>query len=121
MPALRGRDILAAAKTGSGKTLGFLIPLLELLWREKVSKLDGPVALVLSPTRELATQTYDVLRKIAIRHDFSAGLIIGKNQKVDDEAKVNIQTKKYQQSREIKKNYYTNLIIIERLLGASIL
>ena len=92
MPALRGRDILAAAKTGSGKTLGFLIPLLETLWREKVSKLDGPVAVVLSPTRELATQTYDVLRKIAIRHDFSAGLIIGKNQRVDDEAKVKIIT-----------------------------
>ena len=63
LPALRGCDILAAAKTGSGKTLGFLIPLLELLWRKKWSNQDGPAAIVLSPTRELAMQTFDVLKK----------------------------------------------------------
>mgnify|MGYP001803034637 FL=1 len=39
--------------------------------------LDGMSALIVSPTRELAYQTYSVLKKIGFRHDFSAGLIIG--------------------------------------------
>ncbi|XP_047128376.1 probable ATP-dependent RNA helicase DDX10 isoform X1 [Hydra vulgaris] len=75
--ALRGFDILAAAKTGSGKTLAFIIPILELLWRNKWTSNDGLGALVISPTRELAFQTYEVLRKVGKNHDFSAGLVIG--------------------------------------------
>lgn len=75
--ALRGRDVLGAAKTGSGKTLAFLIPLLEHLWRERWSPNDGIGALVISPTRELAYQTFEVLRRIGSHHDFSAGLVIG--------------------------------------------
>lgn len=50
---LLGRDILATAKTGSGKTLAFLIPMLEILSRLKITRSDGPSALVISPTREL--------------------------------------------------------------------
>ena len=75
--ALRGKDVLGAAKTGSGKTLAFLVPLLELLWRERWSQLDGMGALVISPTRELAYQTFEVLRKVGAGHDFSAGLVTG--------------------------------------------
>ena len=75
--ALNGRDILGAAKTGSGKTLAFLVPILELLWRERWTPLDGIGALVISPTRELAYQTFEVLRKVGCHHDFSAGLVIG--------------------------------------------
>lgn len=75
--ALAGRDVLGAAKTGSGKTLAFLVPLLELLWRERCSALDGMEALVISPTRELAYQTFEVLRKVGSHHDFSAGLVTG--------------------------------------------
>ena len=75
--ALLGSDILGAAKTGSGKTLAFLIPLLELLWRQKWSQLDGLGALIISPTRELAYQTFEVLKKVGSKHDLSAGLVIG--------------------------------------------
>lgn len=75
--ALRGKDVVGAAKTGSGKTLAFLIPLLELLWRERWSPMDGLGALVISPTRELAYQTFEVLRKVGACHDFSAGLVTG--------------------------------------------
>lgn len=75
--ALQGKDILGAAKTGSGKTLAFLIPVLENLFCKKWTRLDGMGALVISPTRELAYQIYEALRKIGILHDFSAGLIIG--------------------------------------------
>ena len=60
--ALCGRDILGAAKTGSGKTLAFVIPLLERLYLEKWSRDDGLAAIVLTPTRELALQIFDVLR-----------------------------------------------------------
>ena len=75
--ALQGRDILGAAKTGSGKTLAFLIPVLENLYRKKWTELDGLGALILSPTRELAIQIFEVLRKIGRYHTFSAGLVIG--------------------------------------------
>jgi len=75
--ALVGRDVLGAAKTGSGKTLAFLIPILEKLYRLKWSKMDGLGALIISPTRELATQTFMVLRTIGAPHAFSAGLLIG--------------------------------------------
>jgi ATP-dependent RNA helicase DDX10/DBP4 len=75
--ALAGRDILAAAKTGSGKTLSFLVPVLESLFRQGWSMHDGVGAIVLSPTRELAGQIFAVLRKIGSSHNFSAGLVIG--------------------------------------------
>ncbi|KAG8872316.1 ATP-dependent RNA helicase dbp4 [Tulasnella sp. 331] len=75
--ALKGRDVLGAARTGSGKTLAFLIPVLEILHRRKWGQSDGLGALIISPTRELALQIFDVLRKIGGFHTFSAGLIIG--------------------------------------------
>lgn len=76
-PALEGKDVLASAKTGSGKTLGFIIPLLECLNREKWSNTDGLGALVITPTRELAYQIFEVLRLVGQKHQFSAALVIG--------------------------------------------
>lgn len=75
--ALKGRDILGAARTGSGKTLAFLIPMLERLYRARWTEFDGLGALIISPTRELAVQIFEVLRKIGRKHVFSAGLVIG--------------------------------------------
>ncbi|KAJ4407621.1 ATP-dependent RNA helicase dbp4 [Didymella pomorum] len=77
--ALQGHDILGAAKTGSGKTLSFIIPVLENLYRlQHVGADAGLGALILSPTRELAIQIFDVLRKIGKHgHMFAAGLLIG--------------------------------------------
>lgn len=74
---LKGSDILGAAKTGSGKTLAFLVPVLENLYRRQWTEHDGLGALILSPTRELAIQIFEVLRKIGRYHTFSAGLVIG--------------------------------------------
>ena len=59
--ALAGRDILAKAPTGSGKTLGFAIPIVERLEASE----RGPVALVLVPTRELASQVAGEIEAIA--------------------------------------------------------
>ncbi|CAK9798512.1 Probable ATP-dependent RNA helicase DDX10 [Anthophora plagiata] len=75
--ALQGNDILGAAKTGSGKTLAFLIPVLEILYCKQWTRLDGLGALIITPTRELAYQIYETLRKVGQHHDISAGLIIG--------------------------------------------
>ncbi len=50
---------------------------MELLWREKWTKGDGLGALVIAPTRELAMQTFEVLRTVGCYHDFSAALLIG--------------------------------------------
>ncbi|XP_038617596.1 probable ATP-dependent RNA helicase DDX10 [Tachyglossus aculeatus] len=75
--ALQGKDVLGAAKTGSGKTLAFLVPVLESLYRQQWTSMDGLGVLIISPTRELAYQTFEVLRKVGKNHEFSAGLIIG--------------------------------------------
>ncbi|GAA6006800.1 RNA-dependent ATPase HCA4 [Rhodotorula paludigena] len=75
--SLKGKDVLGAARTGSGKTLAFLVPVLEILLRKRWGPQDGLGALVISPTRELAVQIFEVLRKIGHQHQFSAGLVIG--------------------------------------------
>ncbi|KXZ41058.1 hypothetical protein GPECTOR_880g128 [Gonium pectorale] len=75
--ALAGRDVLGAAKTGSGKTLTFLIPVVEKLYRAKWTRLDGLGGLVLTPTRELAVQIFEELKKVGTYHDLSAALLIG--------------------------------------------
>ncbi|RDX46437.1 DEAD-domain-containing protein [Lentinus brumalis] len=75
--SLKGKDVLGAARTGSGKTLAFLIPVLEILFRRKWGPQDGLGALIISPTRELAVQIFEVLRSIGGYHSFSAGLVIG--------------------------------------------
>ena len=75
--ALQGKDILGAAKTGSGKTLAFLVPVLEKLYSQQWSRSDGAGALVITPTRELAYQIFETLRRVGKNHDFSAGLVIG--------------------------------------------
>lgn len=57
--ALQSRDIVAIAKTGSGKTLGYLLPAFIHLRRCQNNPQVGPTVLVLAPTRELATQIQD--------------------------------------------------------------
>jgi ATP-dependent RNA helicase RhlE len=80
-PALEGRDILATASTGTGKTLSFLIPILERLDATTVpstrNKRNQVRALILLPTRELAMQVLDAYWKLmpAAKHD--AALICG--------------------------------------------
>lgn len=75
--SLQGNDVLGAAKTGSGKTVAFLIPMLECLYHNQWTAMDGVGALIITPTRELSYQIFEVLRVIGKEHDFSAGLIIG--------------------------------------------
>jgi ATP-dependent RNA helicase RhlE len=73
-PALEGRDILATAQTGTGKTLSFLIPLIEKMQAE--GKIKGAFGLILLPTRELAMQVLDQYRKLTGNRG-SAALVVG--------------------------------------------
>ncbi|GFP98953.1 ATP-dependent RNA helicase-like protein db10 [Phtheirospermum japonicum] len=75
--AIQGRDIVAIAKTGSGKTLGYLIPgFLHLKQKRNNPKL-GPTVLVLSPTRELATQIQDEAAKFGRSSKISCTCLYG--------------------------------------------
>ncbi|KAL5290764.1 DDX54 family protein [Megaselia abdita] len=72
---LEGRDVVAMAKTGSGKTACFLIPLLEKLKTREPTK--GARALILSPTRELAIQTYKFMKELGRFLDLKTILVLG--------------------------------------------
>ncbi|XP_065360645.1 ATP-dependent RNA helicase DDX54 [Calliphora vicina] len=72
---LEGRDVVAMAKTGSGKTACFLIPLFERLRRRDPTK--GARALILSPTRELAVQTYKFIKDLGKFMDLKTILVLG--------------------------------------------
>jgi ATP-dependent RNA helicase RhlE len=73
-PALEGRDVIGTAQTGTGKTLAFLIPLIEILNREPARH---TVALVLLPTRELAMQVHEQYGQLRTKTMPKAALIIG--------------------------------------------
>uniref|UniRef100_A0A1I7S5B8 RNA helicase n=1 Tax=Bursaphelenchus xylophilus TaxID=6326 RepID=A0A1I7S5B8_BURXY len=63
---LSGRDVIGIAKTGSGKTLAFLLPMFRhIMDQDPLDEMDGPIAIVMSPTRELALQTYKEAKKFA--------------------------------------------------------
>ena len=73
----KGRDIMCTAKTGSGKTLAFLIPALEILVRTDFKQNQGIGIIVITPTRELALQIYDVAKEIFFLAHKKCGVIIG--------------------------------------------
>lgn len=76
-PLLAGRDVLGAAKTGSGKTLSFLIPAVELLHSLRFKPRNGTGVIVVSPTRELALQIFGVARELMAHHSQTFGIVIG--------------------------------------------
>ncbi|KAJ5898928.1 ATP-dependent RNA helicase has1 [Penicillium taxi] len=76
-PLLAGRDVLGAAKTGSGKTLSFLIPAIEMLSALRFKPRNGTGVLVVSPTRELALQIFGVARELMAHHSQTYGIVIG--------------------------------------------
>ncbi|MGA2181503.1 MAG: DEAD/DEAH box helicase [Bryobacteraceae bacterium] len=74
-PALLGRDLIATAQTGTGKTLAFVLPLLETLLKNKAAK--GIQSIVLSPTRELAMQIHEVFGTLAHGSGICAAVVVG--------------------------------------------
>ncbi|KAJ6637795.1 putative ATP-dependent RNA helicase pitchoune [Pseudolycoriella hygida] len=76
-PLLEGRDLVGAAKTGSGKTLSFLIPAIELIVKLRFMPRNGTGVLIISPTRELSMQTFGVLKELMAHHHHTYGLVMG--------------------------------------------
>ncbi len=74
-PALEGRDVLATAQTGTGKTLSFLIPIVEML--QKTPERNAAQALILLPTRELAMQVEAAFKAIRSHHLQTVALVVG--------------------------------------------
>jgi ATP-dependent RNA helicase RhlE len=74
-PALAGRDVVATAQTGTGKTLAFVLPIINLL--EKEASRSGVRALILSPTRELAIQSNETFAKIAVGTPVRTAVVVG--------------------------------------------
>ncbi|KAJ1646824.1 hypothetical protein IWQ61_010159 [Dispira simplex] len=82
--ALSGRDIIGIAKTGSGKTAAFLLPMLvHLMDQEELKKGEGPAGLVLAPTRELAQQIQNEARKLAKGYGITVMAVYGGTPKMD--------------------------------------
>jgi ATP-dependent RNA helicase RhlE len=73
-PAIEGRDVLACAMTGSGKTVAFLLPLLERLLAHPR---PGTRALIMTPTRELAAQILEELNAVAMHTPITGAAIYG--------------------------------------------
>ena len=74
-PALEGRDVVATAQTGTGKTLAFLLPIFELLTRGE--RPTGVSALILTPTRELALQVNEAAVKLAASLPVRSSAVVG--------------------------------------------
>ncbi|KAK4472396.1 hypothetical protein MN116_003653 [Schistosoma mekongi] len=96
-PLVNGRDVLLRAQTGSGKTLAYAVPLFNRLIKldPPVERKDGPLGIAILPSRELATQTFDVfkiLSQACVR--IVPGLLIGgmkrKSQKASLRKGINI-------------------------------
>ncbi|WP_121146678.1 DEAD/DEAH box helicase [Tenacibaculum discolor] len=74
---LEGKDVLASAQTGTGKTAGFTLPILQNISEKKNPKYRPIKALVLTPTRELAAQVYDNVREYSTHLNIKSTAIFG--------------------------------------------
>ena len=81
---MRGLDVVAQARTGSGKTLAYVLPMLvHLLDQPALAPGDGPIAIILAPTRELAAQIHRETRKFAKRVNVRVGAVYGGKNRYD--------------------------------------
>ncbi|MCL4159319.1 UNVERIFIED_CONTAM: hypothetical protein GTU68_057179, partial [Idotea baltica] len=76
-PILQGKDVLASAQTGTGKTAGFTLPMLHILSENPKEKFRPIRALILTPTRELAAQVYANVREYSEFLNIRSAVIFG--------------------------------------------
>ncbi|CAI2303470.1 unnamed protein product [Caenorhabditis sp. 36 PRJEB53466] len=82
-PILNGSDVVACAHTGSGKTLAFLIPMVVKLMEDyensegAIDEHPSPILLIVAPTRELASQTFNTARQLTYQTGLKCGLAYG--------------------------------------------
>nr|XP_060613659.1 probable ATP-dependent RNA helicase DDX31 [Anolis sagrei ordinatus] len=88
---LQGRDALVRSQTGSGKTLAYGIPLVQSLQglEPKIQRSDGPYALILVPTRELALQSFETIQKLLKPFTWIVpGVLMGGEKKKSEKARL---------------------------------
>lgn len=85
---LEGDDLVGAAKTGSGKTLAFLVPAIESISKLRFNHKKGTGVIIISPTRELAMQTFGVLKTLMRNHSQTYGLLIGGMDRKEEASKL---------------------------------
>ncbi|XP_053060426.1 probable ATP-dependent RNA helicase DDX31 isoform X5 [Acinonyx jubatus] len=88
---LEGRDALVRSQTGSGKTLAYCIPVVQSLqaMKSKIQRSDGPYALVLVPTRELALQSFNTVQKLLKPFTWIVpGVLMGGERKKSEKARL---------------------------------
>lgn len=91
--SLQGKDVLAKAKTGTGKTLGFLLPAIERILAAPAAARRGRVsALVISPTRELAQQIAEEGLQLLRFHDLGLQVVFGGTKMTKDVSSFNRRT-----------------------------
>ena len=73
---LQGGDILGCAQTGTGKTAGFTLPMIDIL-AEGRARARMPRSLILEPTRELAAQVEENFERYGVNHKLTVALLIG--------------------------------------------
>ena len=74
---LKGKDVLASAQTGTGKTAGFTLPMLHLLSKKQPDRRRQIRALILTPTRELAAQIYENIKEYSRYLNIESAVIFG--------------------------------------------
>lgn len=90
--ALQGENLLVQAVTGSGKTLGFVIPVIEkLVSLGYDGNLPTVGALIVLPTRELAIQVWDVVRMVGTHQTLSGGCLVGGKFFREEQSRINGQ------------------------------
>lgn len=81
---LSGRDIIGIAKTGSGKTAAFVLPMIfHIMDQPELQKEEGPIGVICAPTRELAHQIYLESKKFAKSHGIRVSAVYGGMSKLD--------------------------------------
>lgn len=81
---LSGRDIIGIAKTGSGKTAAFVLPLIvHIMDQPELAKDEGPIGIICAPTRELAHQIFLEAKKFAKSHGIRVSAVYGGMSKLD--------------------------------------
>ena len=81
---MQGSDLIGIAKTGSGKTLAYIWPLLiHIVDQPELEKNEGPIGIVLCPTRELSQQVYGEAKRYARLYGITTGALLGGENKHD--------------------------------------
>lgn len=74
---LKGNDLMACAQTGTGKTAGFVLPMLQLLGERPVARSNHALALIVTPTRELAAQIHESILTYGKNEQIRSAVVFG--------------------------------------------